>query len=78
MVLKIPLDVAAENRLRERASRAGVDVAEFVRRLLEEATPDDPAAQFDAALDHLFSGDPQPLPSAASTYPRSEIYADGD
>jgi hypothetical protein len=78
MVLNIPLDATVENRLRDRARLAGVDVTEFVRRLLDQAAREDATAEFDSVLDELFTADQQSPPAASSTYPRGEIYADGD
>lgn len=78
MVLNIPLDAAAEDRLRDRASRAGVDVAEFVRRLVDEAARDDAAVQFDATLDEVFAADQQALPATSCSYSRDQIYSDGE
>jgi antitoxin component of RelBE/YafQ-DinJ toxin-antitoxin module len=78
MTLNIPLDATVENRLRDRAQRAGIDVTEFVRRLLDQAAREDATAEFDSVLDELFAADQQSPPAASSTHPRSEIYADGD
>lgn len=78
MNVSIALDSATENRLRERAERAGVDITEFIRRVLAEAARDDAAVRFDALLEEVFASDERPLPSSASSYRRAEIYSDGD
>lgn len=78
MTVSIPLDAATENRLRERAEQAGVEVAEFIRRLVTDAARDDAAVRFDAVLDEVFASDERPLPSTAASYSRAEIYSDGD
>lgn len=50
----VDLDDDAAERLRSQAEQAGVTPAEFARRLLTEATDEDPFAFFNAGgSDHL-------------------------
>ncbi|HSZ54719.1 MAG TPA: hypothetical protein VK797_03610 [Tepidisphaeraceae bacterium] len=83
MTLSIDIPQELEKRLKEEASRHGVALDEFAKRLLEEhLPPQDNDAQVapnvDQILDEFFAANPEALPSLPTNFSRDDIYADHD
>ena len=91
MTLTVELPEETEKRLRERAAERGLELAEYVREVLEElagasgegqvtplfARPGVPAEEIFRRLEELSAGLP-PLPPLPRDFSRADIYGEHD
>jgi hypothetical protein len=84
MTVTIHLEDQIAQALQAQAEATGLSLEEFVRRVLSDAAPIGSAAStgagvadFDQALDNLFTSTPAGV-EIASTWSRSDIYNDHD
>jgi uncharacterized protein (DUF1778 family) len=87
-IVTLQVRAETERMLREKASRRGLSLEEYLKRLAEcEAEVDAVApdqggqrltdSEFDHLLDELGAG-PAPLPHLAADFTRADIYSDHD
>jgi hypothetical protein len=83
MTLSIDIPAELEQRLKDEASRRGIEPAEYARLLLQDHLPRtgavaDSPADFDRALDEFFAANPEKLPPLPPDFSRADIYAEHD